>query len=685
MLFADNIIEKNSLFLRNLNTNSQNTAADVWSTASSAYGFYSIPYEYRLSANHVYYARYTYKFTTTNQSPTWVAYYVQGGSASFGTNISNPVAGTEYTVSALGRPNITYPAITFTSGTIYNGNSNAIAGVSAQVKNVLVYDITDLYNTLVSIGAATTDVAVKTWCDSNLLFVPRYTNYNISSLVSEILTKINIKKGNIFAKQFVETDGLDCYATTADIRKYKYFDTGNGLSVYNNSGGGTVTHTRVDAKTQNSPFWAEHPYVLKITTNGTASPGAGGFICSHTAAENRIVIERFVAKIPAGYTVYSAYNNQGSGASVSFLTSQAGTGDWAEYAILYKCGATSGSSSFSSGGHVYISGSNNTSVTWYLAYCMGAIITENENLKNYTVLGNVERIKDSYYFSRNINNQNLFPNGNCAKQESSMLPSGWNYDTTDVAGAAKASIVQPVNAGAGIYGKLFHIKPNQRYKVSYWVKCKQDMSSFLTAIIPYLSDKTTSKSHSDIVYQSGTKTQLTTALASGATTVKVKSSANWVARSYSRLGFRNGAYTGYNNVGISNGYNGSTGIVKGVIDSTTIELNTAYTGNTIPVNTYIVESYDGSTYPYPIQKGQLPTDNTWKYVEGYFGSDAIWDGASNNGWAGMTVACPYVSLQLNLYSNNGTVPIKFADIKIEPVYTGSTDRYEEKLQIIGGN
>jgi len=33
-----------------------------------------------------------------------------------------------------------------------------------------------------------------------------------------------------------------------------YFDTGSGVSVYNNKGGGTVTHTRVDAKAQNSPF-----------------------------------------------------------------------------------------------------------------------------------------------------------------------------------------------------------------------------------------------------------------------------------------------------------------------------------------------------------------------------------------------------------------------------------------------
>jgi len=167
--------------------------------------------------------------------------------------------------------------------------------------------------------------------------------------------------------------------------------------------------------------------------------------------------------------------------------------------------------------------------------------------------------------------------------------------------------------------------------------------------------------------------------------VKVKNSANWTSSSYSRLGFRSASNTGYNDKGTSNGYNNSTGIVKGIIDATTIELNTAYIGNTIPINTYIVESYDGSTYPYPIGKPQLPTDNTWKYVEGYFGSNTLWDGASNSGWTGLTLPTAYALLQLNLYQNTGTVPIKYADIRIEPITIGNCECQNEKIQIIGGN
>ena len=51
----------------------------------------------------------------------------------------------------------------------------------------------------------------------------------------------------------------------------------------------------------------------------------------------------------------------------------------------------------------------------------------------------------------------------------------------------------------------------------------------------------------------------------------------------------------YNDVGTSDGYNGSTGIVKGTSGSNIILLNTAYTGSTIPSGTAIVESYDGGT------------------------------------------------------------------------------------------
>ena len=59
MIFSDTIIEGKKIFLRNLNVNAQNTTLDAWSTASSAYGFYDIPYEIPLGIYKKYYVRYT--------------------------------------------------------------------------------------------------------------------------------------------------------------------------------------------------------------------------------------------------------------------------------------------------------------------------------------------------------------------------------------------------------------------------------------------------------------------------------------------------------------------------------------------------------------------------------------------------------------------------------------------------
>ena len=669
MLYADTIIEKDQFFLRNLIKNAP--AANTWSTASSAYGMFGCNYEISLEKDNLYYVRYTYKFTTTNQSPTWVQYYIQNGSSTISAaRINNPTAGTEYTASGVG--GITVTAGTLVNGTIYNGNSNAISGVSSQVKNVMFYDVTDLYYLLQAAGLVTTTDTLKTWCDNNLVFSPAYTNYDITDKIGTIVDKVYIKKGAVITSNFIEPDGLQHYSWSTTLRNNTYFDTGMPFSVYNNSGGGTVTLTRIDGAAQNSPFYPEHKYICQITTNGTASPGAGGFYAGHTAAAGRIFIEKFVAKVPAGYTVTAAYNAQGNGAQVTYLSSRAGTGDWAEYAILYKCG-TDGS--FSTGGHVYISGSNNTSVTWYVAYVNNSLITDAEYLKNYSVLSNVERIKGNTYFSRLINTNNIFN-----LNTNMTLPTGWTFDTTDYAGNARFSIVQPVNAAAGTVGVKMPVEVGHRYKISYWIKCKQDMTSFLTAIRIFIG--TTEVTHVHVNYVSGTKTQLSAALNSGDMQMTVKSNANWVARANSQVGFRSVSGVSWNNVGTSNG-NGSTGLIQGKEGTTIVKFNVAYSGATRAVNTYVVESFAGSTYPYPIGKGQLPTDNTWKYVEGYFGAQALWDGAVGTAWQNLPYNATDIMLYLNIYSNTGSVPIKYSDIKIEPV-TGSA-RHEQKIQIIGGN
>ena len=136
----------------------------------------------------------------------------------------------------------------------------------------------------------------------------------------------------------------------------------NSVNVYNNSGNGTVTISRI-ADNQGSSN--SSGYILQIsTTSGTASPGRGGFCQYITSRKNAVFAQIFRAKIPTGFSVVNAENAMGSGYSTHWLTDTAGTGKWEWYIRVTICG-TGGS--FSSGGHVYLSGSG--AVTWYLSYC----------------------------------------------------------------------------------------------------------------------------------------------------------------------------------------------------------------------------------------------------------------------------------------------------------------------------
>ena len=73
----------------------------------------------------------------------------------------------------------------------------------------------------------------------------------------------------------------------------------NGTHVYNNSGNGTVTNTRV-ASSDNP---AGSGYALEIKTTGSASPGQGGLYSATGTAANKEYITRIVAKIPKGYNI----------------------------------------------------------------------------------------------------------------------------------------------------------------------------------------------------------------------------------------------------------------------------------------------------------------------------------------------------------------------------------------------
>lgn len=154
------------------------------------------------------------------------------------------------------------------------------------------------------------------------------------------------------------------------------FDSGVGaVSVYNNSGGTTVTHTRQSSSA------GYGSYEIKITTaaSGSVSPELGGFIHNTASIPNATFIHSFVAKIPVGYTILNAQNATGNDRTITWITDRAGTGQYETYAYIHRCGSTG---TFNTFGHVYVQ--NNTKpVTWYLA-CSNMIEITNGFNEVYT-------------------------------------------------------------------------------------------------------------------------------------------------------------------------------------------------------------------------------------------------------------------------------------------------------------
>lgn len=137
----------------------------------------------------------------------------------------------------------------------------------------------------------------------------------------------------------------------------------NGISVYNNSGGGTVSVERTtDVNLPN-----QSGYKIKITTvQGSVSPGLGGFTFNTQTRANAVFITRFIAWVPVGYRIEWATNSTGNGGGGKWLTNNVGTGDWEEYAFHVKCGS---SGTFSTTNYFYLAGGNgNLPVVWYLAF-----------------------------------------------------------------------------------------------------------------------------------------------------------------------------------------------------------------------------------------------------------------------------------------------------------------------------
>ncbi|UKB81225.1 pyocin knob domain-containing protein [Chryseobacterium sp. MEBOG07] len=154
----------------------------------------------------------------------------------------------------------------------------------------------------------------------------------------------------------------------------------NNIAVYNNYGNGNVTMTREAASNLPNKSGMQ----LRFNYNGSgATPGLGGFILGFMARTNAVFIQKFMAKLPVGYLFNNAENYMGANASVTWLTSRAGTGKWETYVRAVMCGTGTG---FGTGGHVYVSGPN-TALEFYLAFA-----------EIYEVNSSVfSRIKEAFY------------------------------------------------------------------------------------------------------------------------------------------------------------------------------------------------------------------------------------------------------------------------------------------------
>ena len=137
---------------------------------------------------------------------------------------------------------------------------------------------------------------------------------------------------------------------------------------------------------------------MQITTAGDAYPGLGGYYQQTSSRANAVFYHVIVAKIPVGYAIQHAQNATGDGRVIEWLTPQLGTGTYQTYIYRHTCGS---SGTFSTFGHVYISGTAATSsnpVTWYVAY---------SNMFDYTQSPNAN---DGQVFTYGAGNMTLTAN-----------------------------------------------------------------------------------------------------------------------------------------------------------------------------------------------------------------------------------------------------------------------------------
>lgn len=149
----------------------------------------------------------------------------------------------------------------------------------------------------------------------------------------------------------------------------------NGVYLYDIAGN-NVTIARV-AEIKGNPN--SSGYCLRITAIGVSWSGWGGFHFQTPTKANRVLVARFIAKIPIGYNVDWATNATGDDRVFKWLTNTVGTGQWTEYACKLVCGS---SGTFSTTMFFYLYGgvtpTSAVPLIWYLSYATVFDVTDAE-------------------------------------------------------------------------------------------------------------------------------------------------------------------------------------------------------------------------------------------------------------------------------------------------------------------
>jgi hypothetical protein len=144
-----------------------------------------------------------------------------------------------------------------------------------------------------------------------------------------------------------------------------FFSGTNNILVYDNAGSGQTTVARI-ASPSGTPTTSG--FVLRVQHTGTGqNPGLGGFYFAVSTRANAILVARFKAQLPVGYTLVWASNSIGTGGQSYWMTNNVGTGKWEEYAYVVIAG---NSGTFSSTHFFYVTGSpapsSGSPLTWFI-------------------------------------------------------------------------------------------------------------------------------------------------------------------------------------------------------------------------------------------------------------------------------------------------------------------------------